>query len=266
MRTYTSPVIEMTKATDAAQPAERPVPPRTINLAIAAVCAQVAFAALYAILMWPLGDALRRSVIDANAKLKKPKLLCDVQPGKGCLDSAKVTHSFQIQTTIGTVLIAAMIVLVAMRVRRGIRSGRTLYIAISVLSAFVGFVGSPLAISAAISAGPVLLRIATTLAAVSAVAALVLLFLPQSRSYFDQVSPRPQRGEARQGGLFRPRPPAQRTPPATARSSAASRAQAKDSNPGSRSKTRATEAAIAHGAELARSRAKAASKSRRTEL
>jgi hypothetical protein len=147
-----------------------------------------------------------------------------------------------------------------------------LYVAVSVFGAFVGFVGSPIAITAAFSGGPAVSRIVTTLAAAAAVAGLVLVFLPESRRYFDQVSPRPKAGEGRPGlgSLFRPRPPVQRKPPPASglRSSAASRAQAKVANAagssGSRSKARAHEAAIARGAELARSRAKA-SKSRRTE-
>ncbi|MEP7179458.1 MAG: hypothetical protein ABI775_10240, partial [Pseudonocardiales bacterium] len=139
-------MIDMTKAADAEQPAERPGPPRTINLATAAVGAQVAFALLYAALLWLLGDRLQRSVLTANADRKKPELLCDAHPGKGCLDAAKTVHSFQTQTSIGTVLIAALIVFVALRMRKGIRSGRTLYVAVSVVGAFVGFVGSPIAI------------------------------------------------------------------------------------------------------------------------
>ncbi|MDQ2749198.1 MAG: hypothetical protein M3Y44_06695 [Actinomycetota bacterium] len=265
-------MIDMRKAADAEQPDERPVPPRTINVAVIAVCLQVAFAVGYVIVLLPLGDQLRRTVIKANADAKKPRLLCNTHPGKGCLDAAKTVRTFQTQAAIGTVLIAVIIVFVAMRMRKGIRSGRTMYVAVSVVGAFVGFVGSPLAITAALSSGPALPRIATTLAAASAMAALILVLLPESRRYFDAVSPRPNAGQPRaRGSLFGPRPAAGRKPPPGSglRSSAASRAQARAAKPGvtpgSRSKTRANEAAVAHGAELARSRAKA-SKSRRTEL
>jgi hypothetical protein len=260
----------MTKATNPDQPAERPVPPRTINLALAAVCGQVVFAVIYAALLWPFGDKLQRAVISANADKAKPNPLCDAHPGTGCLDAAKTVHSFQIQTAIGTLLVAAAIVFIALRVLKGIRSGRTMYIIVSAMGAFVGFVGSPLAITAAFSSGPVVPRIVTTLAAASAVAALVFLFLPESGRYFGQASPRPRASDARPGlgSLFRPRPPAQRPPPVPGlRPSAASRAKAPDTGAGSgsRSKVRTQEAAVARGAELARSRAKA-SKSRRSEL
>jgi hypothetical protein len=124
---------------------------------------------------------------------------------------------------------------------------------------------------------PVVPQVAGVLSGVACIAAIVLLFLPESRAYFKAISAlraaatgraaAPSRGL---GSLFAPRPAAARKPPPSSglRSSAASRANARVTKggtaAGARAKIRSDEAAVARGAALARSRAKA-SKSRRTE-
>lgn len=253
---------DTTKSTVEAKPGEPATPPRTIKLAIAAICVQLSFALMYAVSEWPLGAELRRSLIDTNKGKKTPTPLCGNRPGKGCLDAAKSVRALQIETTLGTVLVAIAIALFVRRIRRGIRSGRTGYTAISLISVVVGFAGSPLSIMAVTYSGPVLLRAFSVLAGAAALAAIVALFLPESTRFL----PKPVRG--RGGGLFAPRP-RKPLPPTGLRSSAASRAAdpaaTKGSASGARAKDRTDEAAIARGAALARSRAKA-SKSRRTEL
>lgn len=260
----------MTKGSAEAKPPERPVPPRTIEIAIAAVCVQVVFGLLYAVLEWPLGDQLRRSILNANGKKAKPSLLCGSHAVKGCLDVGKTVRTVQLETAIGTVLVALLIAFLARRVRRGIRSGRTGYVAVSVIGAVVGFASSPLSLLAVVSSGPVLPRAVSTLGAGSCVAAIVLMFMRESTKFLPKVARQgaPPRGL---GGLFAPRPSAGRKPaPASglrssAASRAATRAMPKGGAAGQRAKVRSEQAAVARGAELARMRAKA-SKSRRTEL
>jgi hypothetical protein len=250
-----------------------------IRLAILAAYAQVGFAVLYALLLWPLADHLRHSVLSTNADKDKPDLLCSEHPGKGCLDAAKLVRSTQIQLGLGTLLVAVVIVFAARRMQKGVRSGRTMYIIVSVIGALVGFNASPLSILSIVAAGLGPLRVVSALGAIAGLAAIALLFTPEARAYFPAAVRKGADGRPR-GGLFAPRPPAQRKPaPASGlRSNAASRANArlvKDAAAGGRpsgvrasgvrAKGRADEAAVARGAALARSRAKA-SKSRRTEL
>ncbi|PZS14039.1 MAG: hypothetical protein DLM57_15325 [Pseudonocardiales bacterium] len=288
---------DTTKGSVEAEPADRPTPPRTINLATAAVCVQIGFALLYAALQWPLGNQLRRAVTTSNNQKKTPSPLCDAHPGKGCLDPAKAVHSFQTQTAISTLLVVVVIVYVLLRIRKGIRSARTVYVAVSLVGVVVGFAGTPLALLAVISSGPVAPRAVTTAAAAGAAAAIVLLFLPESRGYFDRMSPRRKPGQARagRGSLFRPPAASDKVPavglrkgaapavglrkgaapgvglrknaalPAAPPAAARAEAAAQGTSAGPRAKVRSDEAAVARGAALARSRAKA-SKSRRTEL
>jgi hypothetical protein len=257
----------MTKAADAAQPAERPVPPRTINLAIAAVCVQVVFLAIHTASMFGYTDQLRQLLQDSNAKAKKP-----VNP-YGPTQIAHDLHQIRVNGVWQGVIVAGALLLLAFSLRRTSTAGVTRWALIVVMV----MTGGPLAVNP-VHGLPIVPQLASVLAGVASIVAIVSLFLPESRKYFKAVSaaraaatgrqPRAARGL---GSIFAPRPPVQRKPPPASglRSSAASRAQAKVSDSarasGSRSKARAHEAAISHGAELARSRAKA-SKSRRTEL
>lgn len=263
---------DTTNSTVEAEPAGPVNPPRAITLAIAAACTQVFFSVLYAVLTWPLSDQLRRTVINTNARTKKTPL-CDITPGKGCLDVAKSVHAYQIDTSIGTLLVSIGILLLVRRIRRTNRSARPMYAAISLIGAVVGFAGSPLSILAVVSAGPVLPRVISTLGAAAGLAAIVLLFLPTSASYFAPPVQRRSGSSRGFGGLFSPRPRKPMPPTGLRRKAAAPTAAAptaagnpaKGGGRGVRAKERANDAAVARGAALARSRAKA-SKSRRTEL
>lgn len=255
----------MTKATDAEQAAARPVPPRTINLAIAAVCVQVAFLVVHLVSMFGYTDQLSQLLRDGNAKLKKPK------SPYGPSQIADDLHQIRINGVWQGVIVAAALLLLAFSLRRVNTAGVTRWALIVVMV----MTGGPLAVNP-VRGLPVVPQVASVLAGLASLVAIVCLFLPESRGYFKAIAAFRMAAAGREpraprGSLFAPRPSAQRQPPPGTglRSSAASRAQAKVANPGassgSRSKTRAQEAAVAHGAELARTRAKA-SKSRRTEL
>jgi hypothetical protein len=267
-------------------------PPRSIGIALYAIYAQLAFAVAYAILSWPLGNQLHKSIIDSNSKAKTPKKLCGVPRLAGCLDVNKTVHTVQIETAVGTVLVGFVVVLMIARIRRGTRSGRTFYIAASVLGALVGFAGSPISLLSVASSGPAIPRVVSTLAAVSSVVAIVMLFRSDSQRFFDLKSPRPARGAPGSGGaagaarpglgsLFRPRPLADSKPPANAkagvngkpqvngrRSPVSPTSSAADSRSAGRlakAKSRNDAEAVARGAAMARTRARS-SKSRRTDI
>jgi hypothetical protein len=178
-----------------------------------------------------------------------------------------------------------VVVLMVQRIRRGTRSGRTFYIAASVLGALVGFAGSPISLLSVASSGPAIPRIVSTIAAASSVVAIVMLFRSDSQRFFDLKSPRPARGAAGGAGaarpglgsLLRPRPPAPANGKAGVngkpqvngkRSPAAPTGPASDARGEGRlakAKSRNDAEAVARGAAMARNRAKA-SKSRRTDI
>jgi hypothetical protein len=256
-------MIEMTKATDAEQPAERPVPPRTINLVIAAVCVQVAFLVAHIVSMFGYTSQLSELLKDSNSKAKKP--IANYGPSQIADD----LHRIRINGLWQGLVIAAALLLLAFSLRRVSTASVTRWALIVVMV----MTGGPLAVNP-VHGLPIVPQVASVLAGVASIVAIALLFVPESRKYFKAVIAFRMAATGRQprarGSLFAPRPQGQRKPPPASglRSSAASRAQAKVANPGassgSRSKARAHEAAVARGAELARSRAKA-SKSRRSE-
>jgi hypothetical protein len=257
-------MIEMTKANDAEQPAERPVPPRTINLAIAAVCLQVAFMAVHLVSMFGYTDQLSELLRESNQKAKKPVA------NYGATQIADDLHRVRVNGLWQGLVVAGALLLLAFSLRRVSTASVTRWALIVVMV----MTGGPLAVNP-VRGLPIVPQVASVLAGVASIVAIALLFVPESRKYFKAcIAARTAttgRAPRARGSLFGPRPAGQRKPPPASgpRSSAASRSQAKVANPGgssgSRSKVRAQDAAIAHGAELARSRAKA-SKSRRTEL
>jgi len=245
----------------------------TINLALAAIGAQIVLSLIRAGLLWVYTGDLKQSLIDTNdARSAKDKLvLCGSARPKGCLDVAHQVSVSLIELTVGSVVISLAVLMCARKIRQGVRSARTLFVVLSVVGSFVGFAGSPLSILALGSGGPLPLLLATGLAGLASLAAIIALFLRESSKFF----PRPMRGGAPSRGLgamFGPRAASERKPqPASGpRSNAGSGAAARTSpaqgnSAGARAKARSEEAAVARGAQLARSRAKA-SKSRRTEL
>ena len=266
-RTYTAPVTDMTKAPVEAKPAEAIRPPRMINLVVAAVGAQVFFSIVRAVSMFGYSDQLRRWLVDSNNKAKKP-----TRP----YGPAQITHDLhqlRVSGLIQGAVVAAALLLLAFLLRRQATATMSRWALLIVMVMTLG----PFAVIP-VHGLPVLPQVAAVLSGVACIAAIVLLFLPESRGYFKAISAAraeaagrgaaPSRGL---GSLFAPRPGAARKPPPPSglRSTAASRANARlakgsGTAAGARAKARADEAAIARGAALARSRAKA-SKSRRTE-
>ena len=240
-------------------PQQRPPLPRTLVIASAAIVGQIGFSVVNALQMLLMGGSLRSEILRENRTAKKPRVLCSVHNVKDCLDVAKAARSEQIATTIGTAVISIALVVLLLRIRRGVRVGRTIYVGVTILGQIVAFAGTPLSLLYFASSWPIALRIMIVLAGASSLVALFAVFQRPSNQYFDAVSPRPVMPAGR-GGLFRPRTaaPPKSQQPSGPRSSAASRGEARVA----KSKSRNDAESIARGAELARTRAKAA-KSRR---
>jgi hypothetical protein len=140
------------------------------------------------------------------------------------------------------------------------------------LASFTGTligIQSALAVAADI---PALYKVPAFLSSIMLIGAVLMTNLRPSVEYFASNRPVVPQGRARAGrprrGLFAPPPPRDPARGAAARQSAKKPAATRAATAGtdrSRSKQRANTAAVAKGAELARTRAKAASKSRRTE-
>ena len=235
--------------------------PTSMRIALGALIAQLALAVLYAILSWPLAHQLHDAVIKSNNKLKKPKIRCDISKVSGCLDVDKTVHAIQRSTLIITLVIGALIVMLAPRLRKGTRSARTFYVAVTIISALLGFSASPLSVVALFSGGPAVPRVVAVLGALASIVAIGALFMRESQRYFDVRSPNPLGARPGLGSLLRPRPR-----PAPGRAAGVRSTPNRGENrPAARSKSRNDAEAIARGANLARNRAKA-SKSRRTDL
>lgn len=267
------PPVDMTKAsapTESSSTAPTQ-PPRTVRLAIAAIIAEVVLGVGYAVLAWPAAHTLRNLVHKANLKQKHPKAECNHGLPKGCLNLDKTVHAIQVQGLITSLVVGAAILILIPRLRRGNRSGRTIYVAIALFAGLLGYVGSPVALTALIAGGPGAQRVVAILAALASVLAIVALFLRESQEYINERSPRPAGALGPRpglGGLFRPpgpRQPAERVPGMrTNPRRGEQRAEPPASRPAARSKSRQDADSIARGAQLARNRAKA-SKSRRTD-
>jgi hypothetical protein len=256
-----SDTTDITSAT----PDEPGVPPlpRTINAALIAIAAQAALSVLYVVAFSLLGNTLRAEVIKANKKASKPKVLCSDQNIKGCLDVPHVVHTAQVSQALLTTVITLAMIMLALRIRKGSRSTRNIYIGVSLLIGLFGYPGSPIGLIQYAFSGPAVLRAFGALAGLASIFGIVLLLRPEAKAFFEAVSPRPAGAIERPGlgGLFRPRPPVNRTPAAK---SDVEKAAPTGSAKAPKAKTRNDAEAVARGAELARTRAKAA-KSRKTE-
>jgi hypothetical protein len=257
----------MTKGTLDAESAQRPVPPRTIDLVIAAVCIQVFFLLVRVVTMFGSSDQLRRLLVDSNNKANKPKI------PYGPSQIADDLHRLRVNGLWQGLVVAAALLLLAFSLRRVSSAGVTRWALLVVMV----LTGGPFNIVPAHGL-PIVPQVSLVLAGLASLVAVVALFLPESRRYFKAISAARLAASGRSAGpgrglgaLFTPKPRAERKPVPSSglRSSAASRGAAQvaaTTNPaGARAKARAHQAAVARGAALARDRAKA-SKSRRTEL
>ncbi|HZZ97935.1 MAG TPA: hypothetical protein VFE19_12995 [Jatrophihabitantaceae bacterium] len=230
--------------------------PRTIDYASAAIVLMVAANAAYALLLHFAGAAqLTAYAIKANQK----------KPVKN-FDAAKTVSTFRSSAILSAVIIGLALLLLVWALRRTRSASASRW---AMLIVFV-FTGLPLQVipTAGLPSGP---QAAAVVVGVAAIATLLLVFIPKpSLAYFKACReaniPEELRGQPRPGlgSLFGPKRPrgaaaATKTAPA-ARPSAPERPA---SAPKSKAKVRSDSDAIAKGAELARSRAKA-SKSRRT--
>ncbi len=237
----------------------KPLPPRTILLAvitlgISGICALVAGFALYGQDSW-----LLRELTKHNPKPGKKNHLSASQ----LVDKVAQTQKTAL---IGAVIVVVAVGILGWAVYKGRYWSRWGVVGFWVLATFSGTV---VGINSILSVGsdiPPAYKIPSFLAGAMFAVAVVLVNLRDSTAYFAKNRPaRPAGAPQRRGllgGLMRPQQQAQ---PATNARTRPDTASAADRG---RTKKRATVAnadSVAKGAELARSRAKAASKSRRTE-
>jgi hypothetical protein len=236
-------------------PVENIKPPRTIDYATVALVVMVVASVARALLLLGNTAMLTAYAIKQNAK----------KPVKD-FDAVKAVHQFRSGALITAVVIGLALLLLAWALRRTRSASASRW---AMLIVFL-FTGLPFYVVP--TAGlPTASQIAGVVIGVAAIAALLLIFVPRpSNQYFKDCReanlPEERRGQPRPGlgSLFGPKRPrggaAATTPTPPARTAAPERPAAA---PKSKAKVRSDSDAIAKGAELARSRAKA-SKSRRT--
>jgi hypothetical protein len=237
--------------------------PPSLRLAVIAVAAQILLSLLRGVAVFGYTASLRAQEIKVNKDAgKSTKILCSVSAKKGCLDVASEVHTYQLQVLLYGVLVSVLVAMTVMSILRRGRSGRALYLAVTLASGLLaGYAGSPVSLLAVISGGPVVLAAITALAAAASIVAMVMLYRPDMKAFLN-----PSGAPARPGGLgalFGPRPPRRPRPGAAPAAEPVVKAVPAEA-PRARAKVRSDNDAVAKGAELARSRAKA-SKSRRSD-
>ncbi len=231
-----------------------------IAIAGAALMGVVASATLYSQKSW-LYSTIHKNLIKDNPKTGKKN-------HKTAAELVHTAHQNVASTQKGAV-IGAFVVLIALGfigygVYRGRHWSRWGTIAVWFVASFTGTVigiGSVMGVAANV---PMVYKLPSFLAGALMLVAVVLTNLPKATQWFALSKPVPAAGAPARRGLFAPRPAA--TPAANraaaTRDNRPAKAEAVDR---SRTKKRTNAASVARGAELARTRAKAASKSRRTE-
>jgi hypothetical protein len=242
--------------------------PRTVQLTLVAVVAEVVFTIAHALAARGFTSQLTQLMIDANKHAKKPVKNFDAVHALSQYRSGLLIQ--------GLVVCAALLILgYSLRKPRaasGARWGLLIVLVLTVQS------NGPFTIFP-ISNYPAPLQVLRTLIGVSSVVLIVGLLMPSSMRYFRacREATRPAGGAPRGlAGLFgaraaggarpAPRAGAAGRPVRGGRPGAAPSAEPVGTNPArgkARAKVRADADAVAKGAELARNRAKA-SKSRRT--
>jgi hypothetical protein len=205
-----------------------------------------------ALLLFGNTSTLLAYVTKQNAKAK--------HPDKN-FDAVKAVHQFRESTLLSAVVVGVALLLLAWALRRP-RSASASRWAMLVVFFFTGL---PFYIVPT-SGLPGTAAAAGVVIGIAAVAAVALIFVPPSSAkYFkacrEATLPPERRGQARSGlgSLFKP-PPRTAPPPASAPKP---EPEQRPAMPKAKAKVRADSDAVAKGADLARSRAKA-SKSRRT--
>lgn len=246
----------------------RPSPPQFVKLAAGALvlsglAAIIASATTYS--ATEKGGWLRDSAIKANGKLKTGD--------KNKLSDAKLID--RIESTpknllISSVVVSLALLVLAFAVYRGKYWARWttlgLWVMATLTTTLVGIQSITIIVSPDVGAS---FKVPAFVASLAFVLAVVLVNMRPCTEYFKLNKPVVAAGATPRRGLFAPRPAAQSAKPArgtTTRAVAAgvktdTKAPAADR---SRSKQRSSAESAAKGADLARARAKAASKSRRT--
>ena len=249
------------------KPEKLPAPPapRTIRLAIVAIVAYAFFTLARALSMFGSTDALQRLLVKANNDLKPADRKSNYTFGSHkVLDDL---HSVRVSGLWQALVIVVAVLLLAYSLRRV----GTASVARWALLIVMLLTGGPFTIIPA-KGLPVLPQVSLVLAGVSSLAALILLFLPDSRAYFREMAAR-RRGEleAIAPGVARPSlralfstKPLGGTPASSVSLEKAGVVDPPPSNARAKAKRRTEAEAVARGAELARARAKA-NKNRRAD-
>ena len=215
--------------TDAAP--DRVSPPSKVTLAFGAIVANVALSVVNAVMLWAFSDYLRRQFVKANNKLK------DTDKHKDKNYTPKEVnhdlHTFLTGHLVQAVVFGLVMVLLAVNFRRG--KGWARWITVGLLVVPVLPTASVWQLAGLTGDSPGLVRAMSALIGLSAVAAVVLLLLPESARYFAAVrgGNADSSGAARPApiglrGMFgpRPRPPVQPDAPAPAPAPARARTPA----------------------------------------
>lgn len=274
---------------DEAKPGKVTIP-RSINIAVAAVVAEIVFSLGRALLLRGYTDELRQLLVDSNADSDDPDKH---------YTAAEITHDLdQLRSNVllQAIVLALLLGLLGYMLRRQRAASPARWGLIVILVVMrIPFAVVP-------SSGlPGVPTAAGVLMGAASIVIIVMLLVPASMQYFRQLreANRPTGGgggargsdaparpglgslfaprQRRAGGLFSPRPPVTGSDEASAtsrpgrertgaRQPHTAETEGESSRPRSKpkAKARTDEAAIARGASIARNRAKA-SKSRRTE-
>jgi hypothetical protein len=277
-----------TNARNAATPSTpSPALPRTMQLAMGAIVLQIVAGLVRAVSMRGHTAQFEQWLFDTNKKAKKPKSPYSLDPTntKGFAALTHDLHTVRSTAMLQAIVIGIALVLLVFVLRR-VRSagmGRIALIVITVLTEGPFYVIPT-------HGWPSMPKTFSVIYGLASILTIILLLMPASNEYFRAckliANPNgPARGGL--GALFGgPRNAGARTgtgarggtgaaaartarPPrnATTRPAAASPggAQARGAQARAGQKAKAREASVAKGADLARTRAKAASKSRKTE-
>jgi hypothetical protein len=243
---------------------ERIAVPRTINLVIAAIVLQVVFTLVRALSMFGYTGQLQRLLLKSNNDLKP----ADRKVPYGPAQIADDLHRVRVNGLWTALVVCAALLVLAYTLRRTGTANVSRWALLIVMVT----TGGPFSIVPA-KGLPVVPQVSMVLAGIAAIAAIVLLFVPDSRDYFRAIAAQ-RRGPlaatpARAGAPPRPSLRSLLMPPRQARGAADPASRRRPSASDLRTEARVAKAkqrsdadAVARGAELARARAKA-SKSRR---
>jgi hypothetical protein len=233
--------------------------PTSVTVALGALAVTAVFGIVAALSFgkpqkaWDLAQQVK-----SNAKLKKSKQL----------SHDKLVS--QVDKLPGTLLLisivfAVLIALVGFMIWKQRWWSRWALLAIWVVGTLQGTPGGISGLLGVSQGIPGAYKYLAALASAAMLVAVVLCLWPGSREYFLANKPAAPAGAPQRRGLFAPRPPRTAQPARTAPVNTRTATTDAHTVERARAKKRASADSVAKGADLARTRAKAASKSRRTE-